>query len=284
MHGWFNRQATEGPEGDRLWTLATDATPTGNWTTDCWSIPRANLGAGVSNPGLWTYHGRLWPTLPGSPGSGFGYQSGPSGYDPISNQIMVAGEFAVGDGVRRINVSTCVGAGNQSTNGPLVPGATGYNVALGGNPFSSAWSVVTQNTSPRCWIVGSPNDNLIYVWNLDAPSTFRKKSTSGGSVSGTAGAGAFYSPTNRKLVVGGANIGTTLRTLTIPSDPWNASSGFSWGTIASAGGSIATTGQFNGTFSGFQAILDMGNGQACVVMHTRDVTQPTYVYKLPMSF
>jgi hypothetical protein len=28
-------------------------------------------------------------------------------------------------------------------------------------------------------------------------------------------------------------------------------------------------------------INDMGNGQACIVLHSRSTNQPTYVFKLP---
>lgn len=274
-HGWFNRQASQSDE--RLWTLRTAASPNGEWSSDSWSIPRSSLGEGVTDANLWVYHGRLWTSLPAS----LSLQSGPTGYDMTAHQIMVAADFATADGVRRIDIDAAVAAGSQNSSGPAIPGMTEYAVALGGNPLSNGWSVITLNTSPRCWIIGSPNENVLYVWNLESPNGFRTKTTSGGSVSGTASAGAAYFSASRKLILGGINIGTTLRTLAIPTDPWNASSGFDWGTIAPAGGTLSAAAQFNGTFSQFQMIEDMGDGRACIVMHTRDVDQPTYVYKLP---
>ena len=41
-HGWFNRVATDGPDGEHLWTLESNANPSGITSLDCWSIPRAS--------------------------------------------------------------------------------------------------------------------------------------------------------------------------------------------------------------------------------------------------
>lgn len=274
MHGWYTRQFSEHDE--RIWLLATNEGG-GNWTTDTWSIPRGSLGPGVVTPSLWVYHGRTWTTLPSS----MSFQAGPTAYDPVARQIMLAAEYADSQGVRRIDCAAAVAAGRQSSSGPLVPGTTQYNVALGGNPFGGGgWSVITTNTSPRCWIAGSSNDNLLYVWNLEAPGQMRTKSVTGGTIADLCGA-AYHAP-SRKIIIGGPpNITANLRTLTVPADPWNATSGFNMSTLTAAGGSVSAVSGFNGTYSQFQMINDMGNGQACIVMHTRSTSQPTYVYKLP---
>lgn len=284
-HGWHYRQATETASGDRLWTLMTNAGGGGQWTTDCWSIPRASLDTGVTDASLWVYHGRLWTTVPGgSPQSSFIYQSGPSAFDSTGGRIMVAAEAtAGGQGIREIDVETCVAAGMQSYAGNQTPGTTLWNVNPG--DLSGSWSAVTTNTSPRCWIMASPDTNSIRVWNLESPGSVRTKTTTGANVSGTNHCGAAYHEGTNKIIIGEpVQVGATLRTLTIPSDPWNASSGFNWGTITNAGGTVSAQSGFAGGFSQFQMISDMGNGQACIVMHTRLVSQPTYVYKLPVTF
>lgn len=287
MHGWYNRAATDGPDGDRLWIFLSDQNGLSTTTTDVWSIARSGLDTGVYNPSLWMYHGRWLPEWTGS--SEVPNQSGPTCWDKLGNQIFVAPEADVrstGTGIlgRFINVSTCVAAGFQSSAGNIVPGTTTY-LATAGNPLSgmaTAWSCVATNSSPRCLI--ARKNSQISVWNLESPSVWRDKTVTGGTLPGGGETNAYYNATNRKIVLGGAG-STTLTTISIPTDPWNASTGFNYGTIAPAGGNISyIMGGASLTNSMFQVINDMGNGQACAVMHVRATTAPTYVYKLPEIF
>jgi len=291
-HGWYSRVCSEGAGGtnERIWLLMTNEGESGCWTTDAWSIPRAALGAGVTDPALWMYHGRQWPSVPGgAPGSSFGYQNGPHAFDSVANQIMSGADFAINNGIVRIDVATCVAAGKQAASGGAVPGSTQYDIG-DNTAWENAWSVVTTNTNPRCWIVGSTDNNLLYVFNLQSPTSgARTKSVTGGNISGTAGLGAVYHDGVNKIVVGGAagtqgSLTSNIYTIAIPSDPWNATSGFTMSTIAPAGGSLSQVASFQGSYGAFQMIRDMGNGQACLVLHCRDVTLPTYVYKLPVAF
>lgn len=277
-HGYWWRQVTEGPEGVRLWLLGSNEN-SGLWTTDIWSIARSSLGAGVTTASLWVYHGRAWTSLPSS----CSYEYGPSGWDSIANQLITMMGFADSNGVRRIDVPTAVAAGNQSFSGPQVPGSTLYSAGLGGNPGTNSWSVMCTNTSPRCFAFGSPNDNALYVWNLESPGTFRTKTVTGGTISSTSTCGAGYNSANRKIVIGGPTLGSTLRTITIPTDLWNASSPLTMSSL-SLSGSFGTVGSFQGMFSGGRLIEDMGNGQSCFVGHTRATTSPTQVIKLPAVF
>ena len=280
-HGWYNRVTT----ADRMWTFLTNAGPTGSATTDVWSIARAGLDTGVYDPALWTYHGR-WYT--GALSSEVQLQAVPTCWDEAGGQIFVAPEADVrstGTGTLGtfINVATCLAAGQQASTGPQVPGSTSY-LATAGNPLtgmSQAWSVVATNASPRCLI--ALRSGQISVWNLESPSVWRHKTVSGGSLPSAGSANAYYSAANRKIVLGGATI-STLQTLSIPSDPWNASTGFNMGTIAIAGGSLSAIIGAGFTNSQFQVIGNMGNGQACAVLHCRNLSSPTYVYKLPVTF
>lgn len=274
-HGWFRRVFGAG----RIWLLMTNEGG-GAWTSDVWSIPYASLGPAVVDASLWMYHGRIYTGTSGSGdlGGSFGFQSGPSAYDPVANKIMVAAEFAFGNGVVALDCAAMISAGNRPFTGPQCSGAQVFNVGMTG--LGNAWSVVT-DTNPRCWIVGSPSDNELRVWNLTSPNGFRTKTVSGGTVSGTAFCGAGYY--KNSIIIGGPpSLTSSLRRITIPSDPWNASSGFNVSTL-NLSGALSTVANFQGTFSQFQVIPDMGNGQGLAVVHCRDTSLPTYVIKLPAT-
>lgn len=292
-HGWFSRVSSDGPDGDRLWTLATNNQPSGGVTSDVWSIPRASLGVGVYDPSLWTYHGKMWADVNSGDygGSSFLNQAFPSCWDKIGNQLWVSPEADVrptGTGVlvRVINVTTCLAAGDRDSSGPLIAGAT-TTLATAGNPsngWSQSWSVVASNASPRCILAYNFSRGELGVWNLESPSVWRFKTVTGGSLPGKGTCNAYYNATNRKIVLGGNSI-STLVTIAVPSDPWNASSGFTYGTIPTAGGSVSSSAApANESNSSWQVINDMGNGQACVVMQSRLPNSPCYVYKLPVTF
>lgn len=277
VHGWFHQFVDR---NGRIWMApaAPYANPNGDWGTSVYSIDRENLGAG------WMHHGRLYTAIPGgAPNSTFGYQSGPGAYDPIGHKIWRGAEFATQDGVASIDVAAAIAAGQQLNAGPKVPGSTIYNVALAPNPFANAWSVVTTNTSPRCWIVGAPNLSELWIMNLEGGAgTFTRKSTTGSPNGFTRGVGAVYHAPSRAILVGGSEYGADIRKLAINgTNPLTAT--YTWSQVSpGSGNSVAPTGndQYRGTFSKFQMIEDMGNGQSAIVLVTT-VTGPTYVYKLP---
>lgn len=270
MHGWYRRVFAAG----RVWLLATNEGG-GAWTTDCWSIPYADLGPSVTDPSLWMYHGRIFPDIGAQ---SFGFQSGPSCYDADRNQILAAAEFAESNGVASIDCAAAVAAGNQSSAGNAVPGSTIYDVGFTG--LGNSWSIVT-NTDPPCWIAASPSTNTLRVWNLASPNGFREKTLDSGDLADTVFCGAGYYK-GYALIGGPPTLTGSLRKLSIPSDPWNAETGFALSTH-SVTGTLDVVEDFQGSFSQFQVIPDMGNGQGLAVIHCRDTALPTYVCKLPAS-
>jgi hypothetical protein len=277
-HGWFSRVVSQ--RDNRIWLTMCNEGASGAWSSDQWSISRDNLGPGVVAANLWMYHGRLWTD--GVPDRY--YQSAPHAYDEVAHAVMHAVEGSgTGQGVHKVDVATCIAAGNQATTGPKTPGCTTYDVGYGSS-LSNSWSVITYNTSPRCWIMGGPDSNVIAVWNLEAPNGIRFK-TVGGSISNTSGMGAFYNPGGRKIIVGGplntdvAN-DTNFYTMNVPSDPWNASTGFTVATRPTTGDAVQRAPVYRGTYGKFRAI-DMPNGEQCAVWHSGSANQPSMVARIP---
>ncbi len=274
-HGWFSTLCTS---GGRVLITFVDACPSGRWTTECYSLDINNPGAG------WTFHGRLWATLPGSAGSEFLYQSGPGIYDPVGDRFYRAAEGAVGspaNGVVGVNVATMLAAGQQPTTGPQTPGSTLYNLSYG-TALSDGWSVVLDDMSPRCWVIASIDNSRLWILNLENPSAgFTQKTTTGSPTGFQAGLGAVYHKPSRAILVGGKELGRNIRKLQITgTNPLTAT--YAWSNVALGGVTPASESQFNGTYSKWQMVEDMGNGQSGIVMATQ-VGGPTYFVKLPSS-
>jgi hypothetical protein len=277
-HGWLTNLCTA---TGRIVITFVDACPSGQWTTECYSIDVNNTAAG------WTFHGRLWQTLPGSPGSSFLYQNGPGVYDPVANKFYRGAEGAVGgppaNGIVGVDVAAMLAAGQQSTStGPQVPGSTLYDIAYGGG-LGGGWSVVLDDMTPRCWVIGSIENSQVWIMDLTNPAAgFTKKSTVGSPTGFQVGLGAVYHKPSKAILVGGQEIGNNLRKLTISgsSDPRSAT--YTWSNVAIGGATPGKDPAYQGTFNKFQIINDMGNGLSAIVLATR-VDGPTYVIKLPSS-
>jgi hypothetical protein len=275
-HGWFNIFCDK---NGRLWLTMVDANPGGEWGTNCYSIDRNNVAAG------WMYHGRLYPTIPGgSPGSTFGWQAGAGAFDPSTNRIWKRADMYVGQGVVSIDCAKAVAAGAQSTStGPQTPGCTFYdnNDVVGVSP---APSVITTGTAAPCWIQLTAGQ--IQVMDLTNPTNlFSAKSASGSGASFSDGDGAVWHPASNALLVGNISMGANIAKLHLTgNDPRTAS--YAWSTVTPAAGNAVTPtaqfgGQYNGHFSKWQIINDMGNGQSAIVVCAG--LNSVYVYKLPLA-
>ena len=274
-HGWYSLICTS---TGRLITTFQDANPSGTWDTGCYSLD-------LNKPGLgWTFHGRLWATIPGGqPGSTFAYQSGPGAYDPVSNRFYRAAEGAVSYGAVGVDVATMLAAGGQSkVIGPQVPGSTLYDLYISGGPLADGWSTILDDMSPRCWVIGSPSDGALYIMDLSNPTKgFIKKSTNGSPTGFMGALGATYHKASKSILVGGKEIGNNIRRLSIiGNNPLTAT--YTWSNVSISGATPTASTQYAGTFSKFQMIEDMGNGQSAIVM-TTSVDGPTYVAKILLS-
>lgn len=273
-HGWF-LQICDG--NSRIWHIGGGyASPSGEWGTTLYSIDRNNLAAG------WTFHGRLWTSVPGgAPGSSFGFQSGPCAYDRKRHVMWVGAEFATNDAIAQVDLSSALAAGrqNQST-GPAVAGRTIIDAAYVG--LNDAWSIVLHDRASPLWVIGRTSTNRLWILDPSNPSAGFRERTTSGTGSWAPGCGAAYVAAHNRIYIGGTETGSVVRYLTVPADPLTGT--WTWGTLSNGAGSVtpAPGYQYNGTFSKFQVIEDMGNGQAAIALMT-NVEGATYVYKLPFS-
>jgi hypothetical protein len=285
IHGWHTPQCS--PDG-KIWLpgMPSFAHPHGGWGTSVFSIARTD-----PMPTNWRHHGRLYTYIPGgNPDSTFEFYSGPGAYDRTTGYIWRAGGFATEDGVVRLDTATCLAAADQSTTtGPQAPGSQIYDIYLGGNPFAYAWSVIVgdredDTITRRCWIVGSSNESKLYIMDLTAGTPSFVTRTVSGTPTGWGLVGAAYHVASGKIVLAGTEFGAQVRTLSMSTtDPLTAT--FTWGALTNNSGSDTPSEgyQYQGTYSKMQMIEDMGDGRSALVLMS-DVTDGTYVYKLPTSF
>jgi hypothetical protein len=274
-HGWFQIQASQSDE--RIWILMVDACPSGNWTSETYSLPRGNIAAG------WTFHGRLWDDIGGA--SDFFYQSGPSAYDAVTHRIWKAAESSnISPSVVSVDIATCVAAGLAPSSGPVVSGLTGY--FNGGEFLADGWSAIAQRGGKRVWIIGSPVEERIYLLDLDNPEQGLQPKDVSGAPPPQWGArmGAVFHPGSSAVLVGGLQEENLedgrIWKLSVPEDPLTGS--YSWTTVSPVGTSPRSVDDYRGTYSKWQLIDDMGNGQSAIV-YVSSVRGATYVFKIPMS-
>lgn len=279
-HGWFHIQTSR---DERIWLLFSGANPSGTWTTETYSIARGDLGAG------WMFHGRLWTDIGGP--SDFFYQTGPSAYDPVAHTMFSAAEASnIAPFVVRFDVETCLAAGERDESGPLVAGLTGH-LGYHAAEFQNAWSAVAHDLTPRVWIAGEPTEGTLAVLDMTNPDAGFATPTLTGDPPPEfgSGMGAVYHPASRSVIVGGIDggygggeSGRPLWVLSIPSDPLGGE--YVFRRIDPPGATEPQSDdQFRGTFSKFQIIEDMGNGQSALVFVT-NVEGPTYVFKVPHAW
>lgn len=260
-HGYHKRAFAKG----RMWFAGVGgASVSASYSKVCYSIDRATLTQ--------TYHGN--PAIGGAGGGG--YETGPSIYDPVGQRIYALPAYADSSGghtAYSIDV-------NSTGTGDI----TEYDWNFSGNPLHLSWGFVAWDKSPRCLIIGSINETRLWILNLeDIASGWTQKTTTGAYWN--YGSGAVYHPASSGALVYHTDLGAELRKLSVPSNPLTGS--YSWSTISPSGSNAITPpGSFNGTFNGvyskFNIVQDMGNGQSALVF-VASVTGSTYVYKLPSA-
>jgi hypothetical protein len=171
------------------------------------------------------------------------------------------------------------------------------------NPTSSSWAAVVTDPSGqdrwRFFVINCRSDSSLAILNLKASNPYASSAWSRVSVSDSAalrvGLGAVYHKASRSILLYDASDmrdGGFFK-LQVPTNSDGTYAGGHWQVskvmpaagsanpstgVPSSGGSAG--GQY--TWSKFNIIEDMGNGQAALVV-CMDTTLPVYVFKLPAS-
>ena len=285
MHGWYQCHVDN---AGRIWIgqSAPQDDGTGTHQSCYWSIPR---GTGDTISGSWMYHGRMYvPTTDGGDdvdlnwGSYILLQAAPGVYDSVGDKIwrFPEGDVTGNPPIRAWDCSNAVANGAAAQSGDneiygMSKLGEGY-----GTQFSSCWSVVLTDKSPRCLLVGG--GSTLYYFDVETPGSDFVSISDTGTAAPT-GVNAVYVPGHSAVYCFGTEMGATVRKLTITgSNPTTAS--YAWSDVTNNSGSATPAnvdaGTYNGTYSKAQGIVDMGNGQALLVIAS-NVQGPTYVYKLP---
>lgn len=158
-----------------------------------------------------------------------------------------------------------------------------FNVKpISGNPTLN-WACATK-TTPGIVVCGATSGEL-YVWDLSNRSGTKLTARTVSGSSGWDGTygwyGVWHEPSNAILmynmrVMGGSKTVVKL-SMDNTSDPFNSS--WTASNISGAAGGVTPPAAAVNSYSKFNLIPDMGNGQGCLVV--ADYAQGVYAYKLP---
>ena len=103
------------------------------------------------------------------------------------------------------------------------------------------------------------------------------------------GSGGAYVPASRSIAIGQPkSLGGSFYRLKIPTKVQNGTTVYDpagqwqWSLINPGGAQMTAPNGNSGTYSKWQVVEDMGNGQSALVVVT-DISGPTYVYRIPMT-
>lgn len=273
VHGWSHCMWAKG----KVWYLAmTGMWRNGRQSTAVWSFDRNSLGDGpfpvAAADSPWTYHG-LGVTELVSSGSNVDWQSSSTAYDSDAGRLWSHCAYSVNNpSYPFFSVDANTGAITR------YPDAT--DKFAQGNFLTDAMSVIVNGV----WIILAPDTGKIWLLDLANPTSGMVSKTSSGSPAGfTPGAGAVYHAASRSILVYDHKYGSTIRKLTVPTNPFTGN--FVWSSVSAASGSMVPGGQsgdFRGVYSKFNMVQDMGNGQSALAV-VLNIGGPVYVYKLPVS-
>lgn len=295
VHGWHTVQFANG----KAW-YPTQASPAGvgNSTSHAWSFNRNFAGIPTAPGGsalAWANNAGPWTWLGCSDGSGTGStQRGtsfgtapPAALDPVSGKIWMAHALQA----MRVWMSLDTATGTIQRSNVV-------NIYANNTGQDGRWAaVVTDPTGQdryRLWVAPAPDAGGLLVLNLKAADPYATAAWSVKTVSNlaaltTAGLGAVYHAPSRSILLGDPRSLTAgqIVKLQVPVNgdgTFNSSGVWAVSTITPALGSaaISVNGGNAGTWSKFNMIADMGNGQSCLVVCV-ETGSPTYAYKLPMG-
>jgi hypothetical protein len=293
VHGWHSMVCTT---DGRIFMTMQNNSPGGENTSGVHSINVNDLDAG------WTYHGRAWAS---TTATSIGTQVGLTAYDPITNKVYRGTEYSTTDGLVELDISTMLSAGGQDKSiAPQAPGSIKYPWYNSYAAKFAGWSVVLDDMSPRCLVTLNADNYTLKILNLEDKSNWTTTDNYGTntafvtkSISGWTTANsppfstifnAVYHKASKSIIVGGcATSGSATQTDAMTfykislsgTNPLTAT--YTCSTVAVSGAIPTTNGTgYPGSYSKFQMIQDMGNGQSAIVMAT-NVNGPTYVMKIP---
>jgi hypothetical protein len=257
VHGWHRCTFGEG----KVWYAGADGMfETGYQSSACWSFNRATL--------TWQHQGIAIPA-PFGAFSNLNTEAGAACYDPVSRKVW---STATGQTEPGASVGGGVGVWSIDCQTNAI---TTYPINFGsGNP---RWAAAGLGFA----FFGDTSNNRIGVIDTANPGagiTFR--TPTGGTFPPDKSGCVFHAP-SRALLLWHAN-GSSIIKIAIPANPLTGA--YTISTIAAAAGNAVTpTGaQPNGTYSRFNIIEDMGNGQSALVV-VNSTTGATFVYKLPAA-
>jgi hypothetical protein len=228
----------------------------GAWTTHVWKFNLTTL--------TWTQYAKAFPTI----GGNAGFEASPAAYDKVKNQvwgIVKAGYPANNAGYWRIDPAT--GATTQII-------ANDYAASANGG---KTWAAVAHDLGYLFY--GTYNTDRLLILDVNNPTTPVNVAKTG-TVPGN-GHGCVYHQASRAFFLWHGN-GANIIKIAIPADPVNGTWAIS--SVAPAASNTVTPSAppEQGTFSKFNIVEDMGNGQSALVL-LNAIDQPTYVYKLPLG-
>lgn len=247
-HNYHTGVAAEG----RFWRpgISGMAGSNGNYTTECFSIARANCNAAYPPSTNWTDHG-----AGGHAGFTGTEACHVSRYDPVKRRVWVTSQAGDTGNVYSIDVDA-----------PYT--IRSFSISIIQQQY--AWATVIPS---KRWIVfsgtvgGSPYFNIFDLTPNDAnPATPPTSTWRPTTNVYTYGNGVYHAPSNAILVYND-NMGTNIQKLTLPTTI--GGSWTNWSTVSLVGGVTPINQNGAGLFSKFEMMQDMGNGESCLVLCPR---------------
>jgi hypothetical protein len=265
VHGWHRCVCDR---TGKIWYAGQDGmTTSGNWTTATHSFNRELLGNGpfpvpyTSAP--WTYHGL---GLADAGGTYYG-EAGVATYDRNRHWVWSLGGNGAPNGLGQHGFTV------DCATGQLTPRSMPNG---GGRWTAHVWDL-------DLWITGDPYPSNLDICFLDCKTPaagFTRRKTTGASFP-REGAGCVYHQPSRALICWN-NSGATIKVIRIPANPYSGA----WivEDVPAAGGNtvVPSAAPGNGTYSRFNIIEDMGDGQSALTI-VNSTRGPVYVYKLPRA-
>jgi len=212
-----------------------------------------------TSDGSWEYLGNPHPTAEGGSGRWLG---GSSAYDPVTNAIYSIGQFGSNNRLIRYAIDT-------------------DTFTLFNTPFDPGYSWMAICEDIRLLVVGGEQNQ--YYLNIDddlsgTTATWSGLNSTGAPARFGLGRNGHCHDPSRAIFAWDGDGANVIR-LAIPT---TLSNNWTWSTISPDGNNAVTpsSAESNGTFSRFNLIKDMGNGQGALVL-LNDIFEATYIYKLP---